>query len=185
MKTTRTSNCIKFAACMVLLVGLRVSALASCADSLSAMAVKTTTITGQHSESEQDSQSYARHPGNSSIVGLWHVEFKVNGQTIQEAYQLWNAGGTEVHNPNIDPRGGNVCLGVWKQAAGIYTLAHRVWNYDTSGDFLGTIHLSETLTLGQGGNTLKGSFTSAFYDPTGHFGNKVTGSVTGRRISVQ
>jgi hypothetical protein len=147
------------------------------------MAVKTTAITGQHSENEQDSQSYARHPGNSSIVGLWHVEFKVNGQTIQEAYQLWNAGGTEVHNPNIAP-GGGTCLGVWKQAAGTYTLAHRVWNYDTNGNFLGTIHLSETLTLGNGGNTHKGSFTTLFYDPTGHFVNKVTGNVTGRRISV-
>jgi hypothetical protein len=105
MKSTATSICVKFAACMLLVVGVSVSALASCGDSLSAMAVKTTAITGQHSENEQDSQSYARHPGNSSIVGLWHVEFKVNGQTIQEAYQLWNAGGTEVHNPNVDPRG--------------------------------------------------------------------------------
>ena len=179
-----TLICAKFAACMILVVGVSVSASASCADSLSAMAVKTTAITGQHSESEQDSQSYARHPGNSSIVGLWHVEFKVNGQTIQEAYQLWNAGGTEVHNPNVDPRGGTVCLGVWTQAAGTYTLAHRVWNYDTNGNFLGSIHLSETLTLGKSGNTHSGSFTSAFYDPTGHFINKVTGNVTGRRISV-
>jgi hypothetical protein len=184
MKSTATSICVKFAACMILVVGVSVSALASCADSLSAMAVKTTAITGQHSESEQDSQSYARHPGNSSIVGLWHVEFKVNGQTIQEAYQLWNAGGTEVHNPNVDPRGGTVCLGVWTQSGQTYTLAHRVWNYDTTGDFLGTIHLSETLTLDKTGNTMKGSFTSAFYDPTGHFVNKVTGNVTGRRISV-
>jgi hypothetical protein len=147
------------------------------------MAVRTTAITGQHSESEQDSQSYVKHPGNSSIVGLWHVEFKVNDQTIQEAYQLWNAGGTKVHNPNVDP-GGGVCLGVWKRAGGTYTLAHRVWNYDAKGDFLGTIHLSETLTLGNTGNTLKGSFTSRFYDRTGHFVNKVTGNVTGRRISV-
>jgi len=89
MKSTRTSNCVKFAACMILVAGLSVSALASCADSLSAMAVRTTAIAGQHSESEQDSQSYGRHPSNSSIVGLWHVEFNVNGQTIQEAYQLW------------------------------------------------------------------------------------------------
>jgi hypothetical protein len=185
MKSIPTLICAKFAACMVLVVGLSVSALASCADSLSAMAVKTTAITGQHGESEQDSQLYARHPGNTSIVGLWHVEFKVSGQTIQEAYQLWNAGGTEVHNPNVDPRGGNVCLGVWTQAAGTYTLAHRVWNYDTTGDFLGTIHLSETLTLGQSRNTLKGSFRLDFYDPTGHFVNKVTGNVIGRRIAVQ
>ncbi len=183
MKSTATSIGVKFAACMILVVGVSVSALASCADSLSAMA-KTTAITVQPIESEQDSQLFAKHPGNSSIVGLWHVEFKVNGQTIQEAYQLWNAGGTEVHNPNVDPRGGTVCLGVWTQSGQTYTLAHRVWNYDTTGDFLGTIHLSETLTLGNTGNTMKGSFTSAFYDPTGHFVNKVTGNVTGRRISV-
>jgi hypothetical protein len=184
MKTTRTSNCIKFAACMILVAGVSVSALGSCADSLSAMAVRPTAIAGQHGESEQDSQQYVKHPANSSIVGLWHVEFRVGGQTIQEAYQLWNAGGTEVHNPNVDPRGGTVCLGVWRQAAGTYTLAHRVWNYDTNGNFLGTIHLSETLTLGNTGNAMKGSFTSRFYDPTGHFVNKVTGNVTGSRISV-
>ena len=185
MKSIPTLICVKFAACMILVVGLGVSALASCADSLSAMAVRTTTVPAQHSESEQDSQSYGKHTDNSSIVGLWHVEFKVNGQTIQEAYQLWNAGGTEVHNPNVDPRGGDVCLGVWTQSGETYKLAHRVWNYDMSGDFLGTIHLSETLTLGQGGNTLKGSFRSDFYDPTGHHVNTVTGNVTGRRISVQ
>lgn len=75
------------------------------------------------------------------------------GQTIQEAYQLWNAGGTEIHNPNVDPRLGNVCLGVWKHGShGTYRLAHRVWSYDANGNFLGTIHLSETITLGGGGN---------------------------------
>jgi hypothetical protein len=183
MKSTATSIGVRFAACLILVVGVSASALASCADSLSAMA-KTTAITVQPIESEQDSQPYVKHPANSSIVGLWHVEFKVNGQTIQEAYQLWNAGGTEVHNPKVDPRGGTVCLGVWTQSGQTYTLAHRVWNYDTTGDFLGTIHLSEALTLGNTGNTMKGSFTSAFYDPTGHFANKVTGNVTGRRISV-
>ncbi len=185
MKSAPTLICVKFAACMILVAGLSVSALASCGDSLSAMAIGTTAIGGRHSESEQDSQSYGTHPSNSSIVGLWHVEFKVNGQTIQEAYQLWNAGGTEVHNPNVDPRAGNVCLGVWTKSGQTYTLAHRVWNYDTSGDFLGTIHLSETLTLVNSGNTQRGSFELDFYDPTGHFVNKVTGNVTGKRISVE
>ncbi len=185
MKSSQTLNFAKFAACTVLVVGLSASALASCGDSLTAMAAGAAAVVGQSGPMQQEVPSSGDRAVKSSIVGLWHVEFKVNGQTIQEAYQLWNAGGTEVHNPNVDPRGGTVCLGVWKQAAGTYTLAHRVWNYDTSGDFLGTIHLSETLTLGQGGNTLKGSFKSVFYDPTGHFVNKVTGNVTGRRISVE
>jgi hypothetical protein len=178
-------NFAKFATYMVLVVGLSASALASCGDSLSAMAAGAAAVVSQSSPMQHDAPLSGDKAVKSSIVGLWHVEFKVKGQTIQEAYQLWNTGGTEVHNPNVDPRTGNVCLGVWKQATGTYTLAHRVWSYDSSGDFLGTIHLSETLTLGHGGNTHKGSFKLDFYDPTGHFVNKVTGNVTGRRISVE
>jgi hypothetical protein len=178
-------NFAKLATYTVLVVGLSASAFASCADSLTAMAASAAAVVGQSGPMQHDDVSSGNRAVKSSIVGLWHVEFRVKGQTIQEAYQLWNAGGTEVHNPNVDPRGGDVCLGVWKQAAGTYTLAHRVWNYDTTGDFMGTIHLSEKLTLGPSGNTLKGSFTSAFYDPTGHFVNKVSGGAVGRRISVE
>jgi hypothetical protein len=185
MKSTRSLTFVKFAVCAVLVAGLSASALASCGDSLSAIAPGAATIVDQSGPTQQDSHSSAGYTVNSSIVGLWHIQFKVNDQTIQEAYQLWNAGGTEVHNPNVDPRTGNVCLGVWKQASGTYTLAHRVWNYDANGTFLGTIHLSEKLTLGHGGNTHSGSFKLDFYDRNGHFVNEVTGSVTGKRISVQ
>jgi hypothetical protein len=38
--------------------------------------------------------------GRNSIVGLWHVRFMVGTNTIQEAFQIWNEGGTEAHNPN-------------------------------------------------------------------------------------
>ena len=185
MKSTRTLNFVKFAACMIVVLGLSASALASCGDSLSAMAPGAAAIVSQSGPMQQDSQSSEDRAASTSIVGLWHIQFKVHDQTIQEAYQLWNAGGTEVHNPNVDPRTGNVCLGVWKQASGTYALAHRVWNYDANGNFLGTIHLSETLTLGNSGNTHSGSFKLDFYDPNGHFVNEVTGRVTGKRISVQ
>jgi hypothetical protein len=180
-------NFVKFAAGMALAVGLSVSALASCGDSLSAMAAGTASAHSLSRPMQQHLRSPAANSVNSSIVGLWHIEFNVGDQTIQEAYQLWNFGGTEVHNPNVDPRTGNVCLGVWKRAAafGAYKLAHRVWNYDASGNFLGTINLSETLTLGQSGNTHSGTFTLDFYDPSGNFINEVTGSVTGERISIE
>ena len=119
------------------------------------------------------------------MVGLWYVEFTSNDVVIQSAYQNWNAGGTEVHNPNVDPRAGNVCLGVWKSVGnGTYKLAHRVWNYDTNGNFLGTIHLSETTTLGKGGSTHSGTFALDFYDPAGNFLTEVAGTVSGTRISV-
>jgi hypothetical protein len=186
MKSTQTLNFVKFAACMVLVVGLSASALASCGDSLSALAAGAALVQSPSRPMQQNSQSYGGNAGKSSMVGLWHIQFTVGDQTIQEAYQLWNAGGTEVHNPNVDPRGGDVCLGVWKHAAhGTYKLAHRVWNYDTNGNFLGTINLSETVTLGEGGKTHSGSFTSDFYDPSGNFIMGVTGNVTGERISVE
>jgi hypothetical protein len=122
---------------------------------------------------------------NRSIVGLWHIRFQVGDQAIQEAFQIWNVGGTEVHNPNVDPRTGSVCLGAWKAAEHrSFKLTHRVWNYDVSGNFLGTINLSETLTLGHKGNTHSGSFTLDFYDPSGNFLFQVPGSVIGERISV-
>jgi hypothetical protein len=185
MKSSQTLI-VEVAACVVLLVGFSVSAFASCGDSLSALAAGANAIVNRSRPIQQDFQSQGGKVSNPSMVGLWHIQYAVGGQTIQEAYQLWNAGGTEAHNPNVDPRGGDVCLGVWKHAAhGAYKLAHRVWNYDTNGNFMGTIHLSETVTLGDGGKTHSGSFTLDFFDPTGNFLMEVDGSVTGDRISVE
>jgi hypothetical protein len=96
---------------MVLVIGFSASALASCGDSVSAMAAQAASIHSQSSLTQRGSESSRDNAVNSSIVGLWLVQFIVGGQTIQEAYQLWNVGGTEVHNPNVDPRSGNVCLG--------------------------------------------------------------------------
>ena len=184
MKSTQTRSFAKFAAYMVLTVGLSASALASCGDSLSAMAAGSASV---HSQSNPIANSTSSGDNAAkSMVGLWHIQFTVGGQTIQEAYQLWNAGGTEVHNPNVDPRGGSVCLGVWKHGPhGTFKLTHRVWNYDTNGNFMGTIHLSETVTVGPGGNTHSGFFTLDFYDPSGNFVMEVPGDVTGERISVE
>ena len=173
----------KFATFTVLAIGLSASAFASCGDSLSAMA---TPVPGQSRVMKQGPQSSKSNSGSTSIVGLWYVQFTSEGTVIQDAYQLWNAGGTEVHNPNVDPRGGNVCLGGWVRTPGTntYTLAHRVWNYDTTGDWLGTINLSEKITVGKGGDTHTGTFALDFYDTSGNFQMSVTGTVTGRRISV-
>src|SRR5882672_7474590 len=184
MKTTQTLNFIKFTACIILVVGLSASALASCGDSLSAMAAGAAAVQSQSRPAQRNSESAQNAGNHPSIVGLWHVQFTVEDQTIQDGYQIWNVGGTEVHNANVDPRGGFVCLGAWKRAPhGVFKLVHRALQYDTNGNFLGTIHLSETLTLGNGGNTHSGSFTLDFFDPSGNFLFEVAGSVTGERIS--
>jgi len=124
--------------------------------------------------------------GRNSIVGLWHIRFMIGTNTIQEAFQIWNEGGTEAHNPNVDPRGGSICFGAWEAGPHrSYRLTHRVWNYDTNGTFLGTIHLSENLTVGRTGDSHSGTFTLDFYDPNGVFQFSVPGDVVGERISVE
>jgi hypothetical protein len=124
-----------------------------------------------------------------SIVGLWHTTFSVDVDgmqvPIQEAFQLWNAGGTEIHNPKVDPRQGNVCLGVWQQTPSrMFKLTHRVWAWDTSGGFEGTLHLSETLKLANGGDTFGGTFTLDIYDPSDALVAEIAGTATGERIAV-
>jgi hypothetical protein len=88
--------------------------------------------------------------------------------TIQEAFQIWNTGGTEVHNPNVDPRGGSVCLGAWREDRGTFKLTHRVWSYSTDGVWLGTINLSESVRVTNRGRNQTGSFSLDFFDPDGN-----------------
>ena len=179
---------VRVAALSVLVVAFSATAMASCGDSLSAMAAAAASVRSQSKVSQSSVQNGSAAASDNavdtSIVGLWHIRFQVGDQTIQEAYQIWNTGGTEVHNPNVDPRTGNICLGAWKEAAPqTFKLIHRVWSYDASGNFLGTITLSETLALGDRGNTHSGSFTLDFYDPAGNFLFEVPGSVIGERVS--
>lgn len=172
-----------FVTCMVLVIGLSASAVASCGDSMTTMAA---VAAGQSLPPQLDSRALDQNVKGPSVVGLWYVEFTANGAVIQAAYQVWNVGGTEIHNPNVDPRGGNVCLGAWKALGHhVYQLTHRVWNYDTNGDFLGTINLTETITLGKGGSTHTGTLALDFYDPSGNFLSELDGTVTGTRIPVQ
>lgn len=179
---------VRIAALSVVVVAFSATAMASCGDSLSAMAAAAASVRSQSPASQLSIQNGSAAASdnvvNPSIVGLWHIRFLVGDQTIQEAFQIWNTGGTEVHNPNVDPRTGSICLGAWKEAAPrTFKLTHRVWSYDASGNFLGTINLNETLFLGDRGNTHNGSFTLDFYDPLGNFMFEVPGSVIGERVS--
>jgi hypothetical protein len=184
LKVILVRNLIKLAGCTVLAVGLGANAAASCGDSLASMAGGKAVVSS--SIANQLAAEASTNPATySSIVGMWYVQFVVGGQTIQEAYQNWNTGGTEVHNPNVDPRTSNICLGTWIPIQGGYKLAHRVWSYDTTGDFQGTIHLGETVHLNPKGTVLSGTFRLDFYDPSGNFEMQVAGTVVGQRIQVQ
>jgi hypothetical protein len=188
IRTIIDKAAMRIAVVTLLLAACSATAIASCGDSLNAMAAAAASVRSQSPVSQslvqKGSVTAADNPVNPSIVGLWHIRFVVGDQTIQEAFQIWNTGGTEVHNPNVDPRTGNICLGAWKEAAPqTFKLTHRVWSYDANGNFLGTINLNETLVLGDRGNAHNGSFTLDFYDPLGNFMFEVPGSVIGERIS--
>jgi hypothetical protein len=95
-----------------------------------------------------------------------------------------------VHNPKVDPRGGSLCLGAWKQSRGFYNLVHRVWSYDSNGTFLGTINLTESVRVSKTGRSHTGTFTLDFFDPDGNplevpgvHPAHVEGVVAGERIS--
>ena len=184
MKTVFAATWTKLVMCAAVAMGLTAGASASCGDSLAAMASGKAIVTS--AAGKQLAEASVDRTFSSSVVGLWDIQFVVDGQTIQEAFQNWNLGGTEVHNPNVDPRSGNICLGTWLPiSGGGFKLAHRVWNYDTNGTYLGTIHLSETVYLSDHDSTQTGSFKLDFYDPSGNFLNEVAGSVTGQRIRVE
>lgn len=187
MRSSSTLKLVKSTACVILAFALLGSAYASCGDSLNAMAVKAAAIRGTQSTSGQAASTAASaNANNPSIVGLWHIRFVVGDQTIQEAFQIWNQGGTEVHNPNVDPRGGSVCLGAWREAPQqTFKLTHRVWLYDINGNLQAVGHLSETVTLGDNGNSQTGTFTLSFYDPAGNFQFSVPGNVVAERISPE
>jgi hypothetical protein len=185
MKTIFAETWTKLVICAAVAIGLTAVASASCGDSLAAM-VTGKAIVSSALGKQLATASPADGTISSSIVGLWYVQFSIGGQPIQEAFQNWNLGGTEVHNPNVDPRTNNICLGTWiKTASGAIKLAHRVWLYDTNGNFQGTIHLSETVRLSHNGNTQTGTFKTDIYDPSGNFVTEITGDVTGQRIRVE
>ena len=178
---------IRFIVCAVLTVPLAVgSALASCGDSMNQLAARAAAIRAQSTSGQQSSAAASTNANSASIVGMWHIRFVVGDQTIQEAFQIWNFGGTEVHNPNVDPRGGSVCLGTWKEAPGRnFKLAHRVWRYDTDGNYQGLIRLTENVVLTGTGNTHSGSFSLDFYDTDDNFLFSVTGNVVAERVTVE
>lgn len=116
-----------------------------------------------------------------SIVGLWHVHY-IFPNMNQEAYQAFEAGGTEIHNPNTPTDG--VCLGAWTWSRGnTYYLTHRVWLYD-NGTFVGVGHLDATIELTDRGISQLGTFTMTIYDLSGNpISPPIPGTLSGKRIT--
>jgi hypothetical protein len=178
---------LRTAGIIVIMAGLSAAASAQCGSSITAM-VAAARLRPQPSillSSIPKPTAIMADSGTlPSIIGFWHTRFLVEGNQIQEAYQIYNFGGTEVHNPNVDPSSGNVCLGAWEETSPrTYRLTHRVWLYDPAGNFHGTGHLSEVLVLGNRGRTHSGTFSLKIFDPFGNQVDEVDGTVSAERVS--
>lgn len=121
---------------------------------------------------------------NSSIVGLWHVTFTSGGNVVDEGFDIWNNGGTEVLNDTPPPASGNVCVGVWTKNGHVYKLKHPSWTFDEAGNLTGTAVIREEVTVDEKGNTFSGSFTVDVLDMSGTNLLHIDGDIKGTRITV-
>jgi hypothetical protein len=157
-------------------------AVISSANAKTALAqIKTVTPTAEKKDQDDNDQG----GGYRSIVGLWHVHYlspafqPFNGD--MEAFQIFNAGGTEVHNPNAASNG--VCLGTFVQNGRDVKLTHRVWLYDPTGAFFAVGHLEVSIRLTDGGTKQTGTLTMQLFDLAGNeMSPEIPGTLTGERI---
>jgi hypothetical protein len=131
--------------------------------------------------------SAASQPNDSipTIVGLWHVKFISGGQLYDEGFDQWHSDQSEILNDITPPINGNVCLGVWQKTGPLtYKLTHPAWNFDNSGNLIGTIRLQEAVTLNADGSSYQGPFSFIFFDLAGHVTSEVSGTLKAQRITV-
>ena len=113
----------------------------------------------------------ATSSAHESIVGLWQTSFLVGSgpDVAYQGFQQWHLGGTEAMVDNgVPPSLGNVCVGVWKQAARrTYKLRHTTFNWDAEGNRAGTFVMLMTVTLDRRGNTFAGTYVADSFDLSG------------------
>jgi hypothetical protein len=142
--------------------------------------------------------SSASSATSPSIVGMWSFQLISKGNTthnpsipdgtqVNFGYNQLHSDGTEILNAGArSPAQGNFCLGVWQKTGhSTYQVNHFSLNYNaTTGALLGTIILSETITLSPGGTTYSGTFDDTVFDTMGNKTDHLTGQITAQRITV-
>jgi hypothetical protein len=147
-----------------------------------------------------DWQDFDPHP----IVGLWHLIYTadtVTGATgifppappsfqFLESYKTWHRDRTEFENAFLDPKGGNICFGVWKQIGDRSVQLHHIGlMFNTDGTPKAVFTVDETNKVSYDGKTYTGTFTFRLFPPTDVYGTgpaivTVTGTTAGTRITV-
>ena len=126
-------------------------------------------------------------PGQEpSVAGLWSVQFTVDGQVVDEGFDMWHNDGTELLNDAVTPSSGAVCVGVWtKTAPFTYSLKHPSYVFDDANvNLIGVAILRETIVLDPSGSSYTGDLTIDVYDLMGNQVDHETARIAGMRISV-
>ena len=149
---------------------------------------------------EDDWNNFDPHP----IVGLWHLIYTADSVTgapgifpptppnftFLESYKTWHRDRTEFENAFLDPKGGNVCFGVWKHTGEHSVQLHHIGlMFNTDGSVKAVFTVDETNTVSYDGKTYSGKFTFRLFPPTDVFGTgpaivTVTGPTAATRITV-
>lgn len=122
---------------------------------------------------------------HGTIVGLWQVSYTTSdNQPFQDSFDLWHSDGTEMESANVNPIGGNVCVGAWKQVGSEIHLHHVGWAFDNAGNLIGPFTLDDVIVLGNRGNSYSGSFDFKQYDGSEALVQEITGTISATRIGV-
>lgn len=176
----------------LLAVGLSMNAFADCSGSLSRnrapnsqaliMAQQAAALQPGTTDPAADNQ-YQNGP--ASIVGLWNISFLLDGQVVDQGFDVWHNDNTEILNDITSPIEGNVCLGVWKQTGNCtFKLYHPSFTYDANGNWTGTAIIRETVTLNKVGNKFAGRFTVDSFDTNNNSLGEIAGDISATRIRV-
>lgn len=126
-------------------------------------------------------------PEHNSIVGLWHVILTLSpedgGGRLYQSFQQFHADGLEMEIADLDPTGGNACMGVWKKTGPLTVEIYHVgWLFAANPLGAGYFVLTEKNTLGKDGNTWTGTFEIQTFGPDGTPTHDLTGTIAATRI---
>ena len=151
-------------------------------------------------QTNDDWDDFDPHP----IVGLWHLIYTADSVTgapgifpptppnfaFLESYKTWHRDRTEFENAFLDPKGGNICFGVWKQTGERSVQLHHIGlMFNTDGSVKAVFTTDETNTVSYDGKSYSGKFTFRLFPPADVYGTgpaivTVTGTTAGTRITV-
>jgi hypothetical protein len=161
-------------------------AAASCGkDLLSRMTASLPPVPESDTTAALTQQAAASGPA-TAVRGLWLTSVVLQGQTIFQAFESFTTDGLEFLNDNGSPIEGNVCFGVWTITPdNIVNVNHPSWNYDASGNLIGTVFIKSRITTDPGANTFHGVVTIITYDLTGNLvGPEFQAQLVGKRITA-